>query len=347
MPGVNLEPGDVLLVRGTSLISRLIRVFDGSDVSHAAIYTGGETEDVAEVTGIGVHTSSLSKMLSDPHTEYVVVSRLAEPRPAGFVGSVLDRARHYLGRQERYAYEQIVLLALLGLSRMIPASPRFRMLMRHVCDHAAARLLDIVRCRGKEPLICSEFVFRCYDEADGPSKPVPRPILLSAEYPGASRRPRAATESLGSGEPGEGENLLEWALAGGGASEDIFESTQVPADDAAFAPAIPFEDLERLASAYLEEGSAEAESVQEAIPANDDELLRSIERFARAWSESSQPGDGAESLREDSGRDGSSARDSYLRALAYAAADFVTPGDLLRSHSLAQVTRDFGGARRG
>ena len=73
-----LKQGDVLLFQGSSLFSRLIRLMDKTDVSHAALYTGGDPEDMAEATGRGLHTEALAVVMGNPHTEYVAIHRLAQ-----------------------------------------------------------------------------------------------------------------------------------------------------------------------------------------------------------------------------------------------------------------------------
>lgn len=46
-----LRHGDILLYHGDSLVSRLIRLFDGTDYSHASIWNG---KHVVEALGQGV-----------------------------------------------------------------------------------------------------------------------------------------------------------------------------------------------------------------------------------------------------------------------------------------------------
>ena len=46
-----LQPGDVLLYHGTGFISDMIRLFDGSDYSHAALFNG---QNVVEAIASGI-----------------------------------------------------------------------------------------------------------------------------------------------------------------------------------------------------------------------------------------------------------------------------------------------------
>jgi cell wall-associated NlpC family hydrolase len=57
-----LQPGDVLLYHGNSFISRLIRLFDGTEYSHASIWVG---DHVVEAIGQGVVGRSLAVSTAD------------------------------------------------------------------------------------------------------------------------------------------------------------------------------------------------------------------------------------------------------------------------------------------
>lgn len=52
VPLQDVAESDVLLFHGKSTLSKLIRLFDGSDVSHAGLYRGDQT--VAEAFGNGL-----------------------------------------------------------------------------------------------------------------------------------------------------------------------------------------------------------------------------------------------------------------------------------------------------
>lgn len=53
----DLKPGDVFLYQGTSLVARLIRLFDGTEYSHASIYDGAK---VAEALSQGITTNTVA-----------------------------------------------------------------------------------------------------------------------------------------------------------------------------------------------------------------------------------------------------------------------------------------------
>jgi len=172
-------PGDVLLYRGRGLISDAIRFIDRSQVSHSALFIGRHGQKgraVGEAIREGVIRRELAKSIE--HADWVEARRLKEP-PAS-LGPVLERAAHYLDRGERYAFEQVLLLAFLCLTRNLAASCALGGLIRETLDAAAGFLLRLVDT-GREPMTCSEFVFRCYGES------LPGAIALSARAPVAVR----------------------------------------------------------------------------------------------------------------------------------------------------------------
>ncbi len=66
----------------------------------------------------------------------------------------------------RYGYEQILLLALLVSTQQIAWEwiPGIASFVRDALDAAAAELASLTAA-GRGPMICSELVYRCYEEA--------------------------------------------------------------------------------------------------------------------------------------------------------------------------------------
>ena len=152
-----LRGADVFLYRGTGWVAEAIRFVDGTDFHHAGLYLGREA--VGEALGNGVVRTTLVQSVAA--SKRVLVRRLKQDVT---LQPVLDRAQTYLAQGHRYAYEQILLLTFLALTRKLPVATSLRALLRSVLDRAAEVVAGIVGA-GKEPMICSEFVFRCYDEA--------------------------------------------------------------------------------------------------------------------------------------------------------------------------------------
>ena len=160
----DLRPGDVFLYQGTSLVSRLIRLFDGTPYSHAAIFDGA---NVAEALGQGITTNPVATSVSG--SNFVDVFRFvsADKHHLGDLGypaaAVLDRVHFYEQHPQPYAYDDIVLLALLSTSRQLTL-PALGPIVRNILDAAAEKLSQLLAA-GRQPMICSELVFRCYAEA--------------------------------------------------------------------------------------------------------------------------------------------------------------------------------------
>ena len=161
----DLCPCDILLYHGDSALSQLIQWFDGSEYSHSSVFDG---ERVAEAIPEGVQRRSVAVTMED--TLFVDVWRLR--KDGEFIGSaqlptkpVLDMIDRYVDEGDRFAYEEVVLLALLCTSRRLPLP-----FLRWALDHAASILVDMVD-GGKEPMICSELVYRCFAEAGEEYRP--------------------------------------------------------------------------------------------------------------------------------------------------------------------------------
>ena len=172
-------PGDVLLYRGKGLISDAIRFIDRSEVSHAGLFLGRYGEQgrtVGEAIREGVIRRELPKSIE--HADWVESRRLKEAPSS--IDPVLERAAYYLESGERYAFEQILLLAFLCITRNLAGSSVLGRLIRETLDAAAAFLLHLFNT-GREPMICSEFVVRCYREA------LPGSVDLPVRAPGALR----------------------------------------------------------------------------------------------------------------------------------------------------------------
>lgn len=161
----DLKPCDILLYHGYSTVSQLIQWFDGSEYSHSAVYDGSM---VVEAVRKGVIRDTVQESMA--HTEYVDVYRLR--KNGGFIGSgslpydpVLTVAGRYAAEGGRFSYEEVVLLALLCTTRRLPLP-----FLRWAFDRAASLLNSMVE-GGKEPMVCSELVYRCFSEAGDGYRP--------------------------------------------------------------------------------------------------------------------------------------------------------------------------------
>jgi hypothetical protein len=116
---------------------------------------------VAEALIVGNSGLNINQLSLDG-TEWVMARRLRESQSYDPIGAV---AMRYLDQGNRYAFEQLLLLAVILLTRKVEfGSPLLRSIARKAFDKANEYVNQVID-RGREPMICSEFVFRCYDEA--------------------------------------------------------------------------------------------------------------------------------------------------------------------------------------
>ena len=307
-------PGDVLLYRSTGWISDAIRFFDRSEVSHAGLFLGRYGEKgrtVGEAIREGVIRRELPKSLE--HTVWVEARRLKESPVS--LDPVLDRAGFYLQRGERYAFEQILLLAFLCITRNLVGSSVLGRLIRETLDAAAAFLLRLFNA-GREPMICSEFVFRCYREA------LPDSIDVLVRAPGVLRlgERRVPIGKNGGIHRGSALSLL-LEMHGGEFSEGDIDLAGPPRA----AEPVDVLRVEELIEAYFHDLQKQAPKAAR-IDLTSPDLLPSFERFAASLYRTRR----RQEKRELS-------RAAVLGDLFDVAADFVTPGDLQRSKSLAFI----------
>jgi len=311
----DLRPGDVLLYRGNALLSRLIQHFDGSPASHVAIYLGGG--QVGEAVAEGVVPRDWETSFHG--AEWVRVYRLVSD-PAD-MGPVLGVASAILGRGERYGYEQLLMLAVLCTTRKIQITPVLRRLLRTLLD-AATRLLVELTQGGREPMICSEFVYRCYDQAK-PSVQDEYSIDIGGmlPLPGGARGAGPAR--------GVSEESLAALFASPASSLWIPPSAEAAQRGVDEAPGM--EEVEALAEAYLQEVEAPRRAAADEEEVSLGELRAATDRFViSVYRSRSGAQAGARAAVEDE-------RSAAYDYLFQATPDFVTPADFWTTESLSLV----------
>jgi hypothetical protein len=335
-PG-DLAVADILLYRSNTLIGRAIRLLDDAEVSHAGLLVSTSVVGEALMQG-GLQRQPLATSIAG--CEWVAVRRLANVPPT--MDPVLAKANEYLNHGERYAYGQIFLLAGICLLRRVDVS---NPLMRRLAQAAIDKAAEFVRwCQsnGKQPMICSEFVYRSYDEAvSGDHNPYALEIQefrvaeLRRKLLGWRRRERAAAGAP----PIPPESLLGMLEAEHGGLAAAVGKT--PALVATARPLFTDEQLDALIEVCLSEPSegspkaaAGAWEAQPDVTMSD--LRRSVANFAAALHETTAGG-----AKLGSGAYGVvpawPAPTQAADTLAAFSADFVTPGDLFRSQSLVTV----------
>ncbi len=322
-----LRVGDILLYKGDSLIAWLIQQLDGHNCNHAALYYADDT--IAEALGQGLTTQGVSKSFGND--DVWVFRHKHHPQP---MSKVLNVAQGYLAKKERYAYEQLLLLAILSITRKPDFNPWFYRVVRTILDRAAWVLAQLTEL-GKEPMICSEFVFRCYEEA------LPAPydqfyIEIAGMVAQVASRIRRDEEMVAERfMPGRIHNnsLLQLTLnqARGewerplGAFNNADELLSQPTDDDVNAA------IERYRQSLQEEDELQVAYESAGAPTLS-ELRSSVEGFALRLYEAQQKEADQEFMIRSLGGTA-----PVLQNLKQVCADFVTPNDLWNSDSLYQV----------
>lgn len=329
--------GDVMLFHGDAWLSKAIQFFDGTEVNHAAVFLG--SNKVGEAKGQGLVESTFQESMGGE--EYVIVRRLTSH--PGTMQPVLDKAHAYLMNGNRYGFEQIVLLAFLGITRKIPVNAYLNWLLRKVLD-AASNLL--MKHGNKQPMICSEFVYRCYDEALPTSNDLytleinPFPVSLrmgAAGVRGMAVQPHRQRMHR--------DSLLAWAedimtARNRPASNALIMSFEQPARAKARVPLSREEkkiadmSLDKLMKKYLEETRKPAARAYEMEASlRSAEMLAGIKNFAEAYHRATRKGP-AKKAESWSAKAMAGEVPEALELVLRTVADFVTPGDLYNCKNL-------------
>ncbi len=303
------RPGDVLLFNGNSLISKAIRFFDGADVNHAALAI--DPSRMIEAAGSGLREAPIAGALKG--NTFTLSHRLVGRED---LGPVVTQANEFLGSGTPYAYEQIVLLAVLSITRRVDiGSPFLRAIVRTACDRGA-QLINALFDDGRKLMICSEFVYRCYADTN------------DERYRLELHDDWRETFAL---EPGEPKTIVQWARA----RPEPPPPAMAPAPGEGSPEAIAAQaeaELQPLLKAYLaEQGASDTGSTPallgepQAPLVSDDELHASAIHLRDAWMENKET---VRTMPATAGGD-----------VWAPVADFVTPGDLEHATPLVEVAK--------
>jgi hypothetical protein len=331
----NFIAADIVLYRSAGWIAQAIRYFDAAEASQAGLLVSpGRLAEC--VTGRGLQHGELAACLAS--SKWVAVRRLVAPHDA--IDPVLLCAAQYLEYGDRYCYEPILLLAGIFLLRpMDLRAPEVRYLVKTVLDKATAVLR---RCQedGEQPLLCSEFVWRSHDEADSrEDNPFALQVPPFSELGVPARR--IGSQRNGRGLPAASavpaESLLGLLQQRYGSLPAALHTTP---GAAALAPPPQVSDavLDMLIEAIVDQrsGPGRNAAVASELPVLIlHDLRTAVQRLANALHDVTEGGRrlGAGAFRARLLPAWATPAETLLEY----AADFITPGDLLRSASLMTV----------
>lgn len=157
----NLQKGDILLSLGTSNLSQLVKLVDGGDYSHSAIWDG---ECVVESTLEGVKLNSYKNYFNGKHdVQYLDLYRFMTPenQPLGSSGwpvePIIKKAHEYVEKGTNYAHNELLLLGVMvALRQHLP----IRGLLEKIYEFST-HWFEI----DPEGVTCSELVYLIFDEA--------------------------------------------------------------------------------------------------------------------------------------------------------------------------------------
>lgn len=154
----DLREGDILLSSTDEMVSRLIKLFDRSKYSHAALYS---TEGVYESLFEGVVCNPLAKSLEG--CTLVDVYRHKEGPTAEQIRTVLATARGITEEKSKYGFLAGALLGLISIQRAVGPLLTHEAEARNLIDQATQQLH--AWGQGRRHYICSDFVATCLKSA--------------------------------------------------------------------------------------------------------------------------------------------------------------------------------------
>lgn len=168
-----LLPGDLILCHGKGFISTAIMLIEEANYSHSAIYAGN-----GEI--VHAYPPELCKTSIDflfKEEKFLDAFRLTKDgKQPGFpdfpVKPIFEVAKKYINKKEEYAMSHLYLLTLTMLTRDIPLPLDEKIILRGKVDKLTQKLFKKLD-KGKLPMVCSEFVYRCFAEADKSGKYTP------------------------------------------------------------------------------------------------------------------------------------------------------------------------------
>ncbi len=159
----DIEPGDVLLFSGESLISEAIILVTGGGVSHAAI----AYDDIDLVHEVPPHAArGVMAELFEGRT--ISVMRVFDSQHKEQIPKALTAANQFVKDKEPYPMSNLYLLGLVLLYRTVTPNTLTQKYITKVLRIVIAELEEFIRMKrqpGKLPMVCSQFVYQCYAHA--------------------------------------------------------------------------------------------------------------------------------------------------------------------------------------
>ena len=163
----DLHPADVLLFspEKKSFISWAITFLTDAPVSHAALYFNTTPPTIIEETPPQVSENPAQKRF---HGRTIHVYRHTSTAP---LLPVIDAARLHLNNQEPYDHAGLYMVGLLLMYKKFSITSQKQQIIIRILKKLTATITHYLQQHqtpGKQPMVCSQFVAQCFDDAGSP-----------------------------------------------------------------------------------------------------------------------------------------------------------------------------------
>lgn len=162
----DLKRGDVVLFSAEkgSFISWAITYLSDAPVSHAALFYDEQEQTIIEETPPRVAVNPAAKRFQGR----TITARRFSADPLPSLAPVTAAAQHYLNDEAPYADSDLYLIGMLLIYRKFtPDILQQRVITRLLkkATLALSEMLDKRKHPGQTPMVCSQFVAQCYQDA--------------------------------------------------------------------------------------------------------------------------------------------------------------------------------------
>lgn len=169
----DLIPGDILMCVGINKVSKMVIALDGGKYSHAALCYDKDHFVHTSTEGTTKHSFEEKDVLLDVKSAIDVFRYQFKEVDNGssyedLSKAVIHQAEWYLESDTMYSFGRLALLAFLTTSKKLDYRNKaldLKLLTKYI-DQASEWLAKIFKTKKKKALICSEFIYRCYGEAE-------------------------------------------------------------------------------------------------------------------------------------------------------------------------------------
>lgn len=163
----DLHPADVLLFspEKKSFISWAITFLTDAPVSHAALYFNTTPSTIIEETPPQVSENPAQQRF---HGRTIHVYRHTSTTP---LLPVIDAARRHLNNQEPYDHAGLYMVGLLLMYKKFSITSQKQQVIIRILKKLTATITHYLQQHqtpGKHPMVCSQFVAQCFDDAGSP-----------------------------------------------------------------------------------------------------------------------------------------------------------------------------------